>query len=252
MRIVLDLQGAQSDTSRFRGIGRYSLALAEAMAREAGRHEVWLVLNGRIPDSLEPLRAGFARLIPSERIRIFELPGPVAEVNPANSWRRRAAELVREKFLADLCPDVVHVSTLFEGHGNEVVTSVGRLDPTLPTAFTLYDLIPLLRSETYLRDPSFKRLYMRRVQSLKRADLLLAISESSRREAIEALEIAPDRITTIGAGLSSPFLGIEPSRGAVEVFRTRYGLRRPFVLHRRGRYPQKLRRTDRGIRSTTG
>ena len=33
MRIVLDLQGAQSE-SRFRGIGRYSLALADAMIRE--------------------------------------------------------------------------------------------------------------------------------------------------------------------------------------------------------------------------
>jgi glycosyltransferase involved in cell wall biosynthesis len=234
MRIVLDLQGAQSDTSRFRGIGRYSLALAEAMAREAGRHEVWLVLNGRILDSIEPLRAEFARLIPSERIRIFELPGPIAEENPANSWRRQAAELLREKFLADLCPDVVHVSTLFEGHGNEVVTSVGRLDPTLPTAFTLYDLIPLLRSGTYLRDPGFKRLYMRRVQSLKRADLLLAISESSRREAIKALEISPDRVITIGAGLPQSFQEVEASQNAVGLLAARYQLRLPFVLYTGG------------------
>jgi hypothetical protein len=46
MRIVLDLQGAQSETGRFRGIGGYSLALAEAIAREAGQHDVRLVLNG--------------------------------------------------------------------------------------------------------------------------------------------------------------------------------------------------------------
>jgi glycosyltransferase involved in cell wall biosynthesis len=234
MRIVLDLQGAQSDTSRFRGIGRYSLALAQAVARQAGEHDVWLVLNGRIPDSLEPLRAEFAHLIPPDRIRIFELPGPLAEEDPSNSWRRQAAELLREKFLADLCPDVVHVSTLFEGHGNEVVTSVGRLDPTLPTALTLYDLIPLLRSDTYLRDPGFKRLYLRRLQSLKRADLLLAISESSRREAIEALEISPDRITTIGAGLSESFREVESSQNSIEALAARYRLRLPFVLYTGG------------------
>jgi glycosyltransferase involved in cell wall biosynthesis len=230
----LDLQGAQSDTNRFRGIGRYSLALARAIARQAGEHDVWLALNGRIPDSLEPLRSEFAHLIPPERIRIFELPGPVAEENPANSWRRQASELLREKFLADLCPDVVHVSTLFEGHGNEVVTSVGRLDPSLPTAFTLYDLIPLLRSDTYLRDPGFRRLYMRRVQSLKRADLLLAISESSRREAIEALEIAPDRIATIGAGLPQSFQEVEASQNAMGPLAARYRLRPPFVLYTGG------------------
>jgi glycosyltransferase involved in cell wall biosynthesis len=234
MRIVLDLQGAQSETSRFRGIGRYSLALAEAIAREPGQHDVWLVLNGRFPDSIEPLRAEFAHLIPPERIRIFELPGPVAEEDPANSWRRQTAELLREKFLADLCPDIVHVSTLFEGHGNEVVTSVGRLDATLRTTFTLYDLIPLLRPETYLRDPGFKRLYLRRLQSLKRADLLLAISESSRREAIEALEIAPERITTIGTGLPPSFLDIGPLPNEVKTLTTRYGLRRPFVLYTGG------------------
>ena len=33
MRIVIDLQGAQTTGSRFRGIGRYSLALAQGMAR---------------------------------------------------------------------------------------------------------------------------------------------------------------------------------------------------------------------------
>jgi hypothetical protein len=41
MRIVLDLQGAQIE-SRFRGIGRYSLSLAQGIAREAKQHEVRL------------------------------------------------------------------------------------------------------------------------------------------------------------------------------------------------------------------
>jgi glycosyltransferase involved in cell wall biosynthesis len=234
MRIVLDLQGAQSESSRFRGIGRYSLALAKAIARAAGHHEVWLALSGRFPASIEPLCAEFANLILPERIRIFELPGPVAEATPANSWRRQAAELLREKFLADLCPDVVHLSTLFEGYGNEVVASVGRLDATLPIAVTLYDLIPLLRPEIYLSDLAFERNYMRRVQSLKRADVLLAISESSRREAIEALQIAPERITTIGAGLPPLFLGNEASIDELAALKARYGLRRPFVLYTGG------------------
>src|ERR1700732_418115 len=98
MRIVLDLQGTQSD-SRFRGIVRYSLALAQAIAEAAGQHDIWLALSGRFPDSIEPLRAVFADIIPPERIRVFELPGPVAEFDLANVWRMQAAELLREKFL---------------------------------------------------------------------------------------------------------------------------------------------------------
>ena len=39
MRILIDLQGAQSK-SRFRGIGRYTLSLAKAIAKNRGDHEI--------------------------------------------------------------------------------------------------------------------------------------------------------------------------------------------------------------------
>ncbi|MBV8223909.1 MAG: glycosyltransferase family 4 protein [Verrucomicrobia bacterium] len=230
MRIVLDLQAGQSE-SRFRPIGRYSLALAQAIAREAGRHEVWLVLSERFPDSIEPIRAIFTDLIPSERIRVVELPGPVAEADLANAWRMHAAELLREKFLADLRPDIVHNSTMLEGWGNEVVVSAGRLNSTVPTAATLYDLGPLLQPDTQLCNPAEKRSLLRHAQSLKRTDLLLAISESVRREATEALQISPERIVTIGAGIDQAFQGGKPARDAQAALMARYGLKRPFVLY---------------------
>jgi glycosyltransferase involved in cell wall biosynthesis len=229
MRIILDLQGAQSD-SRFRGIGRYSLALARAIAQEAKQHEVWLALSGRYRESIEPLRAEFAHLIPREWIRIFELPGPVAELDPGNAWRMQIAELLREKFLSDLRPDIVHMSTMFEGFHNEVVASVCRLDKNIPTAVTLYDLIPMVHPERFLADPDRRRCYLRRAQSLKRADLLLAISESSRKEAIETLQISPERITTIGSGVSEWFHPEDVSEESRRALMERRGLRKPFIL----------------------
>ncbi len=238
MRIVLDLQGAQSD-SRFRGIGRYSLALAEAIAREAGEHDVWVALSGRFPDSIEPLRATFAYLIPPENIRVFELPGPVAEYEPSNAWRMQAAELLRENFLADLRPDIVHVSTLFEGWANEVVASIGRFDSTIPTAVTQYDLIPMLYPEIYFASPAAKRSYLRRMQSLKRADLLLAISGSTSRETIETLHIPSERIVNIGAGLQPGFRPADISPEATTALMKRCGLRGPFVLYTGGSDPRK-------------
>jgi O-antigen biosynthesis alpha-1,2-mannosyltransferase len=104
MRIVLDLQEAQTE-SRFRGNGRYSLSLWPSLARRAST-KVWLVLNGRFSRSNQPLRAQFTDLIPPEGICVVELPGPVAELDPANGWRMQAAELIWEKFLADLRPDL--------------------------------------------------------------------------------------------------------------------------------------------------
>ena len=238
MRIVLDLQGAQSD-SRFRGIGRYSLALAEAIAREPGEHDVWVALSGRFPDSIEPLRATFADLIPPEHIRVFELPGPVAEFEPSNAWRLQAAELLRENFLADLRPDIVHVSTLFEGWANEAVASIGRFDSTIPTAVTQYDLIPMLYPEIYFAIPAAKRSYLRKMQSLKRADLLLAISGSTCRETIETLDIPSERIVNVGAGLQPGFRPADISPEATTALMKRCGLRGPFVLYTGGSDPRK-------------
>ena len=77
MRIVIDLQGAQSE-SRLRGIGRYSLALALGIARNRREHEVIIVLNGLFPETIEPLRAEFHDLIPQENIRVWNAAGPVA------------------------------------------------------------------------------------------------------------------------------------------------------------------------------
>ena len=54
MRIVIDMQGAQTE-SRFRGIGRYSLSLAQGIVRNRGEHEVYLLLNGMLSDSIESI-----------------------------------------------------------------------------------------------------------------------------------------------------------------------------------------------------
>ncbi|WP_203564006.1 hypothetical protein [Deefgea sp. CFH1-16] len=58
MRIVIDLQGAQS-ASRHRGIGRYSLALAQAMVRNRGEHEILIALNGMFQKLLSQLEPHF-------------------------------------------------------------------------------------------------------------------------------------------------------------------------------------------------
>ena len=57
MRIVLDLQACQG-SSKHRGIGRYSMALAQAMLRRGGEHDFRVVLNGTDVDSHLVLYAG--------------------------------------------------------------------------------------------------------------------------------------------------------------------------------------------------
>jgi hypothetical protein len=71
---------------------------------------------------------------------------------------------------------------------------------------TLYDLIPLRFQSAYFHSPEFERWYRSRLDWLRKADLLLAISESSRRDAIELLGIDPERIVTVYGGIAEHFV----------------------------------------------
>ena len=234
MRIVIDMQGAQSTGSRNRGIGRYSLSLALAMVRNRGEHEVLIALNGLFPDTIEPIRAAFDGLLPQENIRVWSAVSPVASIGTANDWRRQSAELVREAFLASLRPDVVHVSSLFEGFGDDAVTSVGALSRAIPTAVTLYDLIPYIHRKPYLENPAVEAWYLGKIEHLRRADLWLAISESSRREGIDHLGLADDRSVNISTDADAHFQSLKISAESEQAMRQKYGLSRPFVMYTGG------------------
>jgi glycosyltransferase involved in cell wall biosynthesis len=230
MRIVIDLQGAQCG-SRHRGIGRYSLALAQAMVRNRGDHDILIALNGLFPESIEPIREAFAGLCPPGKILVWHAQGPVHAIDPENTWRRHTAEFVREAFLASLKPDIVHVSSLLEGFSDDAVHSIGLLNASVPTAVTFYDLIPLIQSEQYLTPyPVFEALYREKLGHLSRADLYLAISESSRLELIEYLNVKDAQTVNISAAADACFKPVDLSYRKVCVLKERFGLPRPFLM----------------------
>lgn len=233
MRIVLDLQACQA-SNRHRGIGRYSLSLAQEMVRQASGHDVRVAMNSRFPDSIETLRAAFGGLLPREHIAVFDVPSPVAAIAPDNAWRSRAAERVREAFLADFKPDIVHVSSLFEGLVDDAVTSIGTLPANYPSAATLYDLIPLMRKEVYLQDARVRDWYYRKLQGVKNADVLLAISAHSRQEAIDALYLPAERVVNISGAVDASFRPVILSADAHHALMNRFGLIRPFLMYTGG------------------
>lgn len=238
MRIVIDLQGAQTE-SRFRGIGRYSFALAQGIARNAGDHEIWLALNGALTHSILDIRHAFEGLIPQERIRVFDVPGHVAECAPENVWRAKAAEKIREHFIQSLRPDAVLVTSLFEGYVDDAVTSVGSFRSGADTAVVLYDLIPLLNPSNYLPTPSQRQYYDRKIQSLRNAGLLLAISDYSRQEGIEALTLPEDKVVSISTAVDERF---EPDKRSPDDMATlchRFGITRKMVMYAPGGFDSR-------------
>ena len=233
MRIVLDLQACQT-ASMHRGIGRYSIALAQAMARNSGGHELRIVLNSDFADGALAIRSAFDGLVPQSQISTFDAPMPVAAHDERNLWRMGAAERIREHYRASLQPDVAHVASLFEGWTDNAVSSVEHGDGHFGTAVTLYDLIPLMRKDQYLADPHMAAWYHRKLHSLKNAELLLAISAHSRQEAIGALQLAPGSVVNISSAVDEMFRPLRLTAEQQLALNARFGLARPFIMYTGG------------------
>ena len=101
---------------------------------------------------------------------------------------------------------------------------------------TLYDMIPLIYSDTYLADPSFRQWYMTRLKFIEDADLVLAISKATREDAIRLLGLDPDRIKVVYIGVSDFFRPADASRDAVHasVSRRLPMIRGPYLFYPAG------------------
>ena len=230
MRLLVDLQGCQNG-SRHRGIGRYSLSLVKALARNAGEHQVYVLLSGLFADTVGPLQRELRSLIDPTRILVFNAPGPVDELRTENTWRQRSAELLREQMIADFAPDALLVSSMVDGSMDNTVTSVGWLPSSAVVGTMLYDLIPLLDPERYIGWAPLKQWYFNKMDSVRRADLLLAISASAAQEAISALGIDAIRVANISTAADELFEGRTVAPTVLAACQRKFGIQRPYLMH---------------------
>ena len=229
-RLVVDLQACQTEVSATRGVGRYSHALATAIAQRAGPIETHVLLSRDL--GTPPLGVP----VPGNRVhRLPCLPDWHVARDHVGGERDSLDALACAAFVQRIKPDIVHVSHVFEGYADRVAQPAiaSRAAGQLFSA-TLYDLIPLVFPGHYFRSVDFRAWYLARTAWLRNADLLLAISESTRRDAIELLGIDESRIVTIHGGVADDFRPpADRERLRDDVLR-KYGLGRRFVLYTGG------------------
>lgn len=229
MRVLIDLQGAQT-SSRFRGIGRYSLELTKGLLRNPHGHEILVLLNGLLPDSIEGIRHHLKGLISPDQILVWEGVGPTAYVDVKNRWRQYASEMIRESFIQSLNPDIVLNTSLFEGYGDDYAGGIGDLAGDIPVATVFYDLIPWIYPKDYLSDSLYAQWYKDRLAVLKKADFILSISDASMTEAIRYLETPSDRIANISSAVSESFAYKQDEVMASQFLRS-LGITKPFLMY---------------------
>ena len=226
MRIVVDLQCCQN-ASRVRGIGRYALAMTQALASVGADHEWLVLLSDRFPDTIAPIRAALSDVLPPEAIHVCALPARIAAAEPASAWRCRAAQVVRIAYLEALAPDLVFVPSLFEGFHDDVAVSLDAIG--CPVVVTVHDFIPLEEPWRYLPTPEDEVAYHRRLRELRRADLVLAISHYTARQAAELAGLDPARIVVAPNGVDPALAAL--AAAAPPDAPARLGITRPFVLN---------------------
>lgn len=234
MRIVIDMQGAQTD-SRFRGIGRYTLSLVQALVRNKAQHDIVLVLNGRFEHTIDPLRQAFKDILQPEKIVVWAAPGPMGSHAPQNQGRHELAVFLRESFMASLSPDIVIITSFFEGFVDDAVTSVHHYDIHTPVCVIAYDFIPLLNPLQYLDPhPDYADYYKKKVQQFQTADVFLAISESSRLETVNHLNVPPLRTCNISGACEPFFKPMTIQDSEQQSLMNKWGLNRDFILYTGG------------------
>ncbi|SNB70259.1 Glycosyltransferase involved in cell wall bisynthesis [Arboricoccus pini] len=236
MKIVIDLQGAQSTGSRNRGIGRYSIAISKALiqvARERG-HEVFVACNNAFPLAIEPLKAAFLPLVSKEQFVVWDGPVKAGYQNETTKWISRAGERLRDHYLQRLDPDFILTTSLCEGFGDPVVVSGAPRAGRALSAVILYDLIPVIYKDIYLPHVETRQFFYRRLGQMQQADLLLAISAASRSDAIARLGVDPERVVNISGAVDDIFRRIDISSEDAARLLSRYGLKSDFIMYTGG------------------
>lgn len=204
--VVCDLRAIQSPDYRGRGVGRWAYELSAALER------------------VRPDLVGCYLLDPT-----WPPPGSVDELLASDklhySGTERAEEAIRSARL-------FHSFSPFES-----TVALSRLRPEavdqlgLAYTATLYDLIPARRPEEYLSDLGTKRDYMARLELLRSADGLLAISGAVAADATGLAGIDPARCHAVGTGVSRHFVAPASRTAARSALAKATGIAGPYLFY---------------------
>jgi glycosyltransferase involved in cell wall biosynthesis len=193
---------------------------------------VSVLISLSLDQNFDEVQSWLSERIDRDRIRVFHGLSRIRGMEDENQARERACSAIYDVFVGSLGIDLVHVASPFDGFGDDVAmgwTDVSRSEQI--RSATVYDLIPFMMPESYLPSPNKESWYRHRLQKLAEADLLLTISEHTRRVVISELNIVPDRVINISADSDPTFRTVEVSPDAQASILRRYGITRPFIMH---------------------
>lgn len=228
MKITMDMHGYQSEDSYNRGRGRYSLYLAKAICNILGPNdEVVCLLNNNYKKEI----VNFKKEFPNSSVDYFHTPLP-RNIYGMDCSRDISRVMLDNKYDA-LAADVNFVLSTFEGYSGKTIVShkFGNNEDVI-SAIVLYDLIPFIFSDRYLQDKNYKKWYLDMLDDIKKVDIIFAISEATRQDAIKYLGICPDKIVNILGSVDDKFKVINLSNK--NSLRNKFDIHEKFLMYTGG------------------
>jgi glycosyltransferase involved in cell wall biosynthesis len=213
MRIGIELTALHAPEFAHRGIGRYARDLLGALARQNRRHEY--VVYAWADEPAVGTALGQVR-----RLRMPEDLQGVVDRNPDGL-------------------DLLVMTAPFAGLHYRGFRLPSRGVGGCRVAAIIYDLIPYMFQDLYLRDLALCRAYAGRLGLLKHYDGLLAISGSTKRDVQRLLAVSRDRVFEIGSGIDLDFFQAAVGPNEVGAGLETLGISGPFVLTISGIDPRK-------------
>ncbi|XID90883.1 glycosyltransferase family 4 protein [Paenibacillaceae bacterium WGS1546] len=206
MNIAFDMFFARTEAMK-RGIGRYSQNMIEAILGQDENHAYYYFYPD-ISQGAEHLKDQLQQFLYRNRIDVYHMTSPF---------------------------NLFHLpGHLFHAYSDAMLTKAWF--GYTRVAATLYDVIPLVLEKQYMNE-HVRPIYMRVIEMIRSCDIVYAISETTKRDAVRLAGMDPDKIRVIMGGYDPKFRPM-PGGDPLQTAR-RYGIHRPYVLCTGGDDPRK-------------
>lgn len=238
MKILIDVQALYGE-SEYRGIGRYISNLVTNMINTKNKDdEIYLLYNDWNEKATQNIITTFKNKIPTKNFILLTIPTLLKKeiikwfhVSEENIILSKELELLREALIAKIRPDFVLISSYFEVVG--VSSSISNFF-NVPTGVIIYDFLPMKDPKGILFDKWRINWYNSKIESIKKSDLFLCISDFVSNEAKKIFKDSNIEIKSISTASSDFWKIIEYSQEEKENFKKKYKITKPFILYTGG------------------
>ncbi|WP_157994132.1 glycosyltransferase [Cohnella abietis] len=206
MNIAFDMFFAKTEAMK-RGIGRYSQNLIEHILKQETSHS-YFYFYPDVSNGAEHLKDQLQQFLYRNRIDLYHMMSPFNLFHlPAHQFQAYSDSMLNKAWFG--------------------YTRV---------AATLYDVIPLVLEKQYMND-FVRPIYMKVIDMIRSCDIIYAISETTKQDAVRLTGMDPTKISVIMGGYDPKFKQL-PNFNAQDV-KFRYGVTKPYVLSTGGDDPRK-------------